>query len=168
MSRKCRSCENIIPNRITVDGKVHVTKNRKFCTECSPFKMHNTNPISPNTRKTNKWSEFSEKRKNANKMSFYKRGLERRAYLYEKSGGKCSICGYCKNSRALSFHHLDSNSKRFGLSLNELWSRTIEEIEIEWRKCQLLCLNCHAEIEDEISRKTSIVKLINEKYKTSF
>ena len=63
----------------------------------------------------------------------------------ELKGGKCQICGYNKYIGALSFHHLDENSKSFDLStkgLTRSWARIKEEID----KCILVCENCHREI----------------------
>jgi len=71
----------------------------------------------------------------------------------EKAGGKCIYCGYNKNERALSFHHKDPKYKEFPLSLNVLWGKKWELILKEFGKCELVCLNCHAEIEGEIAKQ---------------
>lgn len=72
------------------------------------------------------------------------RGVRRKLELVEKLGGKCSRCGYNKNLAALSFHHLaDKNHK---LDARSLSNRSMERILEEFEKCQLLCLNCHAEL----------------------
>ena len=74
-------------------------------------------------------------------------GLERKKKLIEMRGGKCSICGYSKNYAALTFHHLIPSKKEFGLDIRRLsnhsWKRILNEIS----DCQLLCHNCHMEIE---------------------
>jgi hypothetical protein len=62
------------------------------------------------------------------------------------AGGKCSICGYKRNLAALSFHHVEGNKKDFKLDARSLSNLTIKKIEEEFRKCTLLCSNCHAEI----------------------
>lgn len=74
-----------------------------------------------------------------------KRGDERKAAILKQFGGKCSKCGYCKNSAALSFHHKDPKTKKFGLDVRSLSNRKFSVIEEEIVKCELLCLNCHAE-----------------------
>jgi hypothetical protein len=74
------------------------------------------------------------------------RGLERKNFLIERGGGKCSLCGYNKNSAALSFHHTDPKEKEFQLDLRSLSNRTQERIDKEVQKCILICCNCHAEI----------------------
>lgn len=59
----------------------------------------------------------------------------------EALGGKCQCCGYNKCLSALEFHHLDPKIKDFELSKNISW----EKIEVELKKCVLLCSNCHKE-----------------------
>jgi len=112
---------------------------------------------------------YDEKRKDQIVLSTYKRGLKRRRDLYKLYGDKCSICGYGKCPRALSFHHKDRGTKKFGLTLNNIWSKPWKIILEEARKCILLCSNCHMEVEDEISRKkNNITQRVNEKYGTDF
>lgn len=67
-----------------------------------------------------------------------------RLKLIEQAGGKCSVCGYDKCSRALVFHHRDPGTKSFSLSanMNRAWSK----LEAEAEKCDLLCSNCHLEL----------------------
>jgi len=60
-------------------------------------------------------------------------------------GGKCIVCGYCRDIKALDFHHLDETTKEFGLSdrgMTRSWEKTKKEV----LKCVLLCANCHREI----------------------
>jgi len=167
--RLCRKCGKNIPCRIkTEDGVQHVINNRKFCIECSPFMRHNTSPNDPIKRKTRGWRNYSKKQKDAVLMCLYKRGLERRRELYKIKGGKCQICGYNKCERALTLHHRDPSIKLFGLCLNNLWYKKMDILLTELEKCDLLCSNCHAELEDSIARKTSIVARINAKYGTDY
>jgi hypothetical protein len=48
----------------------------------------------------------------------------------------------------MSFHHIDSASKRFMFAGSHL--RCWNEIRTELDKCVLLCMNCHAEVHDSI------------------
>jgi hypothetical protein len=61
-------------------------------------------------------------------------------------GGCCVVCGYNKCRGALSFHHLKPEEKSFGLSAENLHNRSWDDILDEWKKCVLVCLNCHMEI----------------------
>ena len=69
--------------------------------------------------------------------------------LVEMFGGKCVVCGYKKYAGALDFHHVDSKSKIFALSVKGL-SYSWESILREAKKCVLVCKNCHTEIEAKI------------------
>lgn len=147
--RSCRKCGETIPAKIVVDGKQKNLQNRKFCLGCSSWRGHNTKTDDPakESRKGgySQWSD-SEKRKNID--SLLCRGTKRKQELILMSGGGCSVCGYKKCSRALTFHHRDPQDKKFSLTKNNLWSKTWDVILGEYAKCDLLCMNCHAEVED--------------------
>ena len=70
---------------------------------------------------------------------------ERKLKLLEMSGWKCEVCGYCKNTAALTFHHVDPTNKLFTLDSRKLTNTNWPSILLEWEKCQLLCSNCHME-----------------------
>lgn len=70
-----------------------------------------------------------------------------KAILVEEAGGRCVLCGYDRNVRALEFHHIDPSEKRFTLSANGV-TLSLDALRAEARKCVLLCSNCHAEVED--------------------
>src|SRR5205085_189120 len=84
--------------------------------------------------------------KHQNYVSQQRRGNERRSKLISIKGDRCEICGYARNQAALSFHHLQPSEKSFQIDLrkcsNSSWDRLLAEVA----KCQLLCLNCHAEV----------------------
>lgn len=58
----------------------------------------------------------------------------------------CKYCGYKKYFGALSFDHRDPKKKKFDLS-NCHKHREWKEIKAEIKKCDVVCLNCHAELE---------------------
>lgn len=84
-------------------------------------------------------------------MAVTKRRKRLRDMAREYKGGKCIVCGYKKCQRALSFHHLNSKEKEFGLSSKGL-TRSWERIKKEIDKCVLVCANCHMEIHDGITQ----------------
>ena len=65
----------------------------------------------------------------------------------------CCICGYDKTESALCFHHRDPSQKRFVLTgTNHSWSRIFKEIA----KCDVMCLNCHAELHEAEETTVSV------------
>ncbi len=86
------------------------------------------------------------------KTCFNRRTWERVQRNKEKAvrhkGGKCIRCGYSKSIWALEFHHRNRDEKNRKISrlLLNKWEIILEEIE----KCDLVCANCHREIEEEI------------------
>ena len=150
MARNCRKCGEIIPNRIKIDGISRSIGNRKFCLNCSPWKGHNTKPDDPSRPNApRKWADKSEERKEKGRTRSYLKGIFRKKQLIDLAGGQCKLCGYKKCIGALTFHHRDPATKLFGLSTNNLnkpWEMVLAEAE----KCELLCIRCHMEVEEEI------------------
>jgi hypothetical protein len=68
-----------------------------------------------------------------------------KAILVEEAGGRCGLCGYDRCVGALAFHHLDPETKTFGLAEGGL-ARSLAQARAEAAKCILLCANCHAEV----------------------
>jgi hypothetical protein len=62
-------------------------------------------------------------------------------------GGKCIRCGYNKCLAALHFHHRNRNEKIYEMNMSQRTS--LKSIKAELDKCDLVCANCHAEIEQE-------------------
>jgi len=151
-NRKCRKCGEIIPYSLWIDGKKKNLQNRKFCLKCSSYGGHNVFPDDPSRKSKEKcYTYWTETDKVKNRFSMYKRGLKRKEELIEMSGGKCSVCGYSKCIDALVFHHKDETTKLFGLALNMLWSKNWTLILEEFKKCILLCSNCHIELHRKLS-----------------
>jgi transposase len=69
-----------------------------------------------------------------------------KALLIDEAGGKCILCGYDREPRALEFHHVDPTQKAFNLSRKGI-TLSVQTLRAEARKCVLLCSNCHAEVE---------------------
>lgn len=83
--------------------------------------------------------------------------------LIKYKGGKCIICGYCKNvPRAYDFHHRNPEEKEFNISKYTVLNT--ERLKKEVDKCDLLCKNCHAELHDE--EYIEIRKIMREKHDT--
>jgi transposase len=70
--------------------------------------------------------------------------------LVVEAGGACAICGYSRSVAALHFHHIDPETKAFGIA-GAGATRSIARSRAEALKCILLCSNCHAEVERGIT-----------------
>jgi hypothetical protein len=68
-----------------------------------------------------------------------------------EAGGCCALCGYDRSSAALQFHHLDPSTKQFEIA-GRGFTRSLERVRDEVRKCVLLCANCHAEVEAGVAK----------------
>jgi len=68
----------------------------------------------------------------------------RKDNLIKLCGGKCALCGYNRCSAGLEFHHINPETKKFGLSSGNC--HKIEDDIAEVKKCILICANCHREV----------------------
>lgn len=66
---------------------------------------------------------------------------------YKQNSNGCENCGYNKNSAALVFHHKNPKDKSFEINIGVNKSYSKQRLLTEIDKCQLLCTNCHMEIE---------------------
>ncbi len=119
--RHCPKCQQHLPEEQFYRDSI------RYCKEC--FKSYT---------KTKFHSSYKIKKNERCKS----RTRERRSFISKikiRLGG-CSIC--CeKEPVALDFHHLDSSTKRFGISSAVV--RSEKSILEEINKCCLLCSNCH-------------------------
>lgn len=143
MKTKVCSCGKAIPFKATINGVERQLKNRRRCFECSPFQGRNnwnlTEVLSRSRTVGNeKYRRWQEKARR-----------ERKALLVAQCGGECRVCGYNRCVAALEFHHRDPTTKKFNLGKDNLlkaWDVVLSEAE----KCDLLCANCHRELEDNL------------------
>lgn len=76
------------------------------------------------------------------------RRLRVKTELINRRGGKCITCGYTKSYSALCFHHREPATKEFNISGTNLTKVARSTLEAEADKCDVYCLNCHAELHD--------------------
>jgi hypothetical protein len=65
--------------------------------------------------------------------------------LVDEFGGACVVCGYARCLANLHFHHVDPQTKAFGIQMG--MGKSLGAYRAEARKCILVCANCHGEIE---------------------
>lgn len=67
-----------------------------------------------------------------------------------KEGASCARCGFIGLAACFDFHHRDSERKDFTISSAVgNWQMTVERLQREIDKCDLVCANCHRIIHTE-------------------
>jgi hypothetical protein len=117
--------------------KQHLAKTKLTCQICGGLL---------NGRQTAFCSPRCKERFHQSYQSQQERGLQRKLDLVQQFGAKCIHCGYSRNLAAFVFHHREPDKKQFQLDLRSLSNRTMEVIQDEVAKCDLVCANCHAEV----------------------
>jgi len=155
--RSCRKCQAPIPVRAKVGGTLRNLQRRKFCLQCSPFGSHNTKADDPARPSRTSAREDARRAWALSAKRAMDRAREMKAELVAMSGGRCSRCPYDRYLGALEFHHRDPSTKKFSLAVGNLRGKPREVVLEEWRKCVLLCANCHREVEDAERRGAPLV-----------
>lgn len=156
--RECRNCKQVIPWRVVIDNKERLLTKRVYCLTCSPFGSKNRKQFekSPKTTTLNcrQCGEDYIYRKNygtkilCHKCNTKNKRVILKQKLVDSKGGKCQKCGYSRCLQALSFHHRDPSTKKFNISGNGM-NQSLKVLLLEVEKCDLLCMNCHAETESK-------------------
>jgi Zn ribbon nucleic-acid-binding protein len=165
----CERCSASFPTRATINGKRRDLSIRRYCLDCSPFAArsrvrYDKRPLDglrPCARCQERFpvAEFERPSQRTGKQiiretlckkcraldSMEKRRQFKRTCV-EIMGGQCVACGYSRCVDALSFHHRDPAEKDFEISRKRTRKGITKEIKAELRRCDLLCLNCHAEV----------------------
>ncbi len=97
-----------------------------------------------------------DKRKYIDRAEYLKKAVSDRRKKIRKmaleyKGGKCSLCSYNNCLKALEFHHLNSDSKDFGVAAKG-YTRSWSVVKKELDKCVLLCANCHREVHEDLTQ----------------
>lgn len=87
--------------------------------------------------------QYRCKKCNSERVSAHRTGRKKALVAY--FGGSCKICGYSTYHGALHFHHVDPNTKKFGLARGGV-TRSLRKCIKEAGQCVLVCSNCHAEL----------------------
>lgn len=152
--RICASCHEEFPWRVTIAGKRRELVNRKYCLTCSPFGLHNTRRLevrilTSDCERCGKQFVIDRAKGNTGRFCggcrVTRRRIKLKSMAVEYMGGKCQRCGYNTSVWALQFHHRDRAKKQFRISGGTPgWDKIRSELD----KCDLLCANCHAEVEE--------------------
>lgn len=144
----CRKCGKKFPNYLIIDGEKRNLCSRKYCLECSPWKMRNTKKLENYEKKECLFcGEKIDKGLRCKKCLYLlqnERWKQRKRKVIKLMGGCCCKCGYNKNINVFDLHHLEPKEKEYHWErMKKLkWNSIIQEI----KKCILVCSNCHREI----------------------
>ncbi|MBU0974169.1 hypothetical protein KKD03_00510 [Patescibacteria group bacterium] len=80
---------------------------------------------------------IKDKRKYADRAQYLKNAVAKRRKIIrqkaiEHKGRKCAICGYNKCNKTLEFHHINLDSKNFGISAKgytRSWLKVKQEVD---------------------------------------
>lgn len=156
--RECQICSSIIPNRIKIDGKTKILSSRKRCLTCSPYGKQGSRTGIPGdpSKNSKNYSNWKEEWKKEHIEKISRKGRERKLELIRLAGGHCKKCNYTGPSRAMSFHHINSSEKSFPMAASDIRAKPWETVLKELDKCILLCVRCHAEVEEELYKDKSL------------
>lgn len=103
------------------------------------------------TREKSRESYILNRDKILKKVKFFKTKY-REWFVKYKSTLKCEKCNESHIS-CLEFHHIDPKQKDFEISYALKHHMKKEEIELELKKCIILCSNCHKKLHWEEKNK---------------
>jgi hypothetical protein len=85
-----------------------------------------------------------------------RRRIKHKTILVAEAGGKCIHCGYDQCQGAFHFHHRNPSTKSFTVSSS--LNMSLRKLRVEAAKCDLVCNNCHTEIEQVIRLARTIAR----------
>lgn len=128
-------------NKYTLKTDISKQRNGGSCIVCAKTLIGNQSKFCSKSCKMKEHYASSDEYSSRIYAAQKKRKKEKKTNLVEQLGGKCSICGYGKNSSSLVFHHL--SDKHFILSSAD---KPLSVMKKEADKCILVCHNCHESI----------------------
>lgn len=120
--------------------EVYAENNKEKCRE-SCRKWRENNPDKQKIASRN-WS-----RNNPDKIKEYskRQKQKKRDYVNKFKVNGCSICNF-NDIDCLVFHHKDPSTKLYDIAELVDHCSSYEKIDIELKKCIVICRNCHAKI----------------------
>lgn len=104
---------------------------------------HNGRKYEDSTQYKREWNHRNRDKRYQYKV---KRSKELKVKLIKQKGSKCINCNLeynGKNASKFDFHHIDPNTKEFALNQHSLQTKSLDAIDKEVAKCNLICSNCH-------------------------
>jgi hypothetical protein len=126
----------------------------KKCTKCEIEKEEEEFSKKTKTQKQSACKECvrknSKKHYEQNKKYYYDRAAGRKQKIKEyirgiKKISKCVNCGESEDC-CLDFHHKNESEKEFELGKAHSEGYSFKKIDVEIKKCAIVCSNCHRKI----------------------
>jgi ribosomal protein L24E len=149
--KNCEYCGKELKSKI---GKRKFKRDKRFCNQ----KCHDKAKYINSSKQHKKFKDEY----GLNKYTL--RGIQKKLELIELFGGKCEKCGYDKNISAFDFHHKNPYDKSFEVKVQNIKSKTDDEILNEALKCILLCSNCHRELHNPYLDKSHVKRVLELEY----
>lgn len=145
---KCKKCNDAIPYKVLIDGKMRILSTRKYCLSCHPWETNNSGRAAIPGKICERCERPVDVRGRycASCIAIMHKQKKKRL-LVEYKGGKCGVCGYDRCISNLTFHHLDPNEKEVTIAA-AITSRSLDYLKKEADKCILLCCRCHGEVHE--------------------
>lgn len=134
----------------SLEGRTMRTKVCSRCPRRGPQPIRN---FAKGKKNRHNWCKVCHNQYNAeyyarNKKKFKEKRQRRRRELAEwitkhKSELKCSRCPE-NHPACICFHHSDPETKEFSLAEAAHRGMSVERIQAELAKCEVLCMNCHS------------------------
>lgn len=125
--KHCNKCNRDLPRDcFTIENKKK-DKLRAHCKECSREAKHN----------------WYLAHKNETRSSMQIRRDKIKEYLIEKKSNPCIDCNEFFHYSLMDFDHIDSDNKSGSVSQIASKTMSIDKIQLEINKCELVCCMCH-------------------------
>lgn len=100
-----------------------------------------------------------DNKQSSKKVIDYRRRIK--AALVEANMHKCACCGLEDEPIVYDFHHLNPESKLFGIGNGSI-TRNKQAYADEAKKCVMLCSNCHRKIENGLISQEGLKIIFDE------
>ena len=94
--------------------------------------------------------DYENELKKRKSSSDYDKNWQQKWIVKQLKVNGCAICGYNKCNRALCFHHVEPRTKKFEIRVGRIRYSGLQE---EVGKTICLCLNCHAEVHEQMENE---------------
>ena len=143
MTRTCRVCKIEKPLEEFTKHKKMKFGYDYICLKCNRIHSSKYNKDNPEKYKLKckRWYRKNTKKVTEERKRKYKEIIKFKEKCKEEKS--CIKCGYNEIPQILQFHHRDEKEKNFTIAESASLGISLENLQKEVNKCDLLCPNCH-------------------------